>query len=79
MQIVLQVDIEKSKLVMDESFSVSSIPGSRRIYLDDHEPVACWDENFYHICIAPNLVCTNAKQTAGCGDNISAAGLAAQL
>lgn len=74
-----EVDIDRSTLVIDESFSISSIPGSRRIYFDDQNPVACWNENDYHICLAPNLVCTYAKQTAGCGDNISAAGLAAQI
>ncbi|XKL62362.1 hypothetical protein PGB90_002195 [Kerria lacca] len=70
-----EVNIDDSMLVMDESFSISSLPGSRRVYLDNQKPVACWSENLYYICIAPNLVCTNAKQTAGCGDNISAAGL----
>lgn len=75
----LQVDIGRSTLVVDESFSTSSLPGSKRIYLDEQNPVACWDENEYHVCLAPNLVCTFAKQTAGCGDNISAAGLAAQI
>lgn len=74
-----QVNIDDSMLVMDESFSISSLPGSRRVYLDNQKPVACWSENLYYICIAPNLVCTNAKQTAGCGDNISAAGLVPQL
>ena len=75
----LQVDIEKSMLVMDESFSVSARPDSRRIFMDDHKPVTCWNEEDVQICIAPNLVCTNAKQTCGAGDNISAIGLAAQV
>jgi len=31
------------------------------------------------ICVAPVLVCREARKTAGAGDNISASGLAAQL
>lgn len=53
-------------------------------------PVACWSEAIdagaeggpsveVEICIAPNLVCSEAKQTAGGGDNISAAGLFPQI
>ena len=30
-------------------------------------------------CLAPNLVCSEAKQTAGGGDNISASGLIVQI
>lgn len=31
------------------------------------------------VCVAPVLVCKNARQTAGAGDNISAAGLILQI
>lgn len=71
---------------MDESFSTSTKAGSR-IRLDENKPVSCWDESFnidnkfieVKACIAPVLVCTEASQTAGGGDNISSAGLVLQI
>lgn len=83
-----EVDIEKAKLIMDDSFSTSIAAGSRRVPLDVEQPVSCWDEELnggshnrftVEICVAPVLVCTEAYQTAGGGDNISAAGLFLQI
>lgn len=82
------IDVHKARLIMDESFSLSMTPGSKRMNLVDKNPVTCWDEkiklseneiNDVHICVAPVLVCTDVKQTAGCGDNISSAGLVLQI
>ena len=68
---------------MDDSFSTTAAEGADavRIPFDDKRPVACWSEEDLDIdiCIAPNLVCSEAKQTAGGGDNISAAGLVLQV
>lgn len=72
------VDVKKSRLIMDDSFSLS-VQGGERIYFNEMTPVSCWDEDDYEICVAPVLVCTDVKQTAGGGDNISAAGLMAQI
>merc|ERR1712106_1229696 len=59
---------ENSFLIMDDSFSTS-------------RPLTCWEEEDLgiNICIAPVLVCAQAVQTAGGGDNISAAGLVVQI
>ena len=56
----------------------------QRVPFDENRPVACWFEILQggkevEFCLAPNLVCSDAKQTAGGGDNISAAGLIVQL
>ncbi|XP_049768707.1 ADP-dependent glucokinase [Schistocerca cancellata] len=90
-----EVDIGKAMLIMDESFSTSVAPGSRRVPLDVEKPVSCWEEMLgeddvsrddlpvppvpVEICVAPVLVCTRAHQTAGGGDNISSAGLVLQI
>ena len=55
-----------------------------RVPFDESRPVACWIEILQgnrevEFCLAPNLVCSEAKQTAGGGDNISAAGLIVQI
>lgn len=73
------IDPSKARLIMDESFSVSRQAGSQRIPLEETRPVSCWDEDDYQICVAPVLVCTEVYQTAGGGDNISAAGLVLQI
>lgn len=73
------IDPSKARLIMDESFSVSRREGSQRIPLQETRPVSCWDEEDYEICVAPVLVCTEVYQTAGGGDNISAAGLVLQI
>ena len=74
---------------MDDSFAISAKAGSKRKTFNYERPVACWKEVVsdmpkganpnIEICLAPNLVCAEAKQTAGCGDNISAAGLILQV
>ncbi|XP_076834888.1 ADP-dependent glucokinase [Brachyhypopomus gauderio] len=73
------IDPSKARLIMDESFSVSRREGSQRIPLQETRPVSCWLEDDYEICVAPVLVCTEVYQTAGGGDNISAAGLVLQI
>ncbi|XP_067116367.1 ADP-dependent glucokinase [Osmerus mordax] len=73
------IDPSKARLIMDESFSVSREEGSPRIPLKETRPISCWDEDDYQICVAPVLVCTEVYQTAGGGDNISAAGLVLQI
>lgn len=59
-----------------------------RIDIKKNKPVSCWMEKIavdeknmvdVKFCVAPNLVCKDAKKTVGAGDNISASGLAAQL
>ena len=55
-----------------------------RVPFNENRPVACWLENLQgeravEFCLAQNLVCSEAKQTAGGGDNISASGLIVQL
>ncbi|KAG8444105.1 hypothetical protein GDO86_009335 [Hymenochirus boettgeri] len=74
-----QIDTRKAKLIMDDSFSVSRELGSQRIPFKENHPVSCWEEDNYEICLAPVLVCTEVFQTAGGGDNISAAGLVLQI
>lgn len=73
------IDPSKARLIMDDSFSVSRQEGSQRIPLQETRPVSCWHEEDYEICVAPVLVCTEVYQTAGGGDNISAAGLVLQI
>ncbi|XP_034176610.1 ADP-dependent glucokinase [Osmia lignaria lignaria] len=80
------VDIRKAALILDDSFSTSIVDGTR-IALDIEKPVSCWDEALkvgnenipIQVCVAPVLVCTEAAQTAGGGDNISSAGLVLQI
>ncbi|CAL8379971.1 unnamed protein product [Arctogadus glacialis] len=73
------IDPSKARLIMDDSFSVSRQEGSQRISVDESRPVSCWHEDDYQICVAPVLVCTEVYQTAGGGDNVSAAGLVLQI
>uniref|UniRef100_A0A3Q3STG8 ADP-dependent glucokinase 2 n=1 Tax=Mastacembelus armatus TaxID=205130 RepID=A0A3Q3STG8_9TELE len=73
------INPNKARLIMDDSFSVSRQEGSQRIPLQETRPVSCWKEEDYEICVAPVLVCTEVYQTAGGGDNISAAGLVLQI
>lgn len=74
-----QVNLKSAKLIMDESFSVSTEPGSEKMPLWEDDPVSCWYEGQMKICVAPNIVCTSIYKTASAGDNISAAGLSIQL
>ena len=73
------VDPLKMRLVLDQSFSASVEAGSERVMVNEDDPVSCWNEKEYNICVAPNLVCTKVLQTGGAGDNISAAGIASQI
>lgn len=60
----------------------------KRIHISERDAVPCWNETIkitndhkldVEICISPVLVCRDAKQTAGAGDNISAGGLVVQI
>lgn len=73
------VDIQRARVIMDDSFTVSTKPGSHRMPLVDSAPVSCWGEESGRVCVAPNLVCTVVHQTGGGGDNVSAAGLVLQI
>jgi len=73
------VDASKAKLLMDDSFAVSADENSSRITFKPDEPVSCWDEDDYELCVAPVLVCTDIYQTAGGGDNVSPSGFLLQL
>jgi ADP-dependent glucokinase len=79
-----RVAVNRSRLLLDDSFSVSTERESRRVQLQPEEPVSCWNEmssdyGATQICLAPVLVCTNVVQTVGGGDNISTAGIVVQL
>ena len=73
------ISIEKAKILLDESFSMSRDEGSQRVQFEYDRPVSCWDEEEFSICLAPVLVCTDVVQTGGGGDNISSAGLVLQI
>ena len=73
------VDLEKSHLILDSSFSLSLKPGSARVFMEEDHPVSCWTEDNTKFCIAPGLMCTKVHKTAGGGDNISSAALAIQV
>ncbi|EDV51726.1 ADP-dependent glucokinase [Drosophila erecta] len=75
--------------VLDDSFATSTQADAPRMRIGAASPVPCWREYIQYgrqrqrleveICVAPVLVCREARKTAGAGDNISASGLAAQL
>ncbi|CAG0886818.1 unnamed protein product [Darwinula stevensoni] len=72
------VNLEKARLIMDDSFSTSQVQ-QERIWFNERKPVSCWEEGNLDFCIAPVLVCTEVHQTVGGGDNISAGGLILQV
>lgn len=81
-----QIDVDKAMLIMDGSFLTSVRAGEgSRVTIEPHSPVPCWLEGGedgapqLELCVAPILVCTHSTQTAGGGDNVSAAALAMQL
>ncbi|PAA92548.1 hypothetical protein BOX15_Mlig009787g2 [Macrostomum lignano] len=89
---VPDVDVDRAKLLMDDSFAISEMPGAFRRTFNASEPVSCWTEpvapgadgrsqssETLALCVAPGLVCTRVRQTGGAGDNISAAGLSPQV
>ncbi|KAG8324145.1 hypothetical protein J6590_099169 [Homalodisca vitripennis] len=55
-KVLLQVDPDKAKLIMDDSFSVS-LGSSGRVVIEPQRPVSCWREGSLHLCVAPVLVC----------------------
>lgn len=73
------IHMNKSRLIMDDSFSLSTYPGSDRMPLNANNPVPCWEEEDYEFCVTPVLVCTAIVHTAGGGDNISGGGLTLQV
>lgn len=73
------VNLDRVKVIMDDSFTISLKPGSHRMPLVDSAPVSCWGEESGRMCVAPNLVCTIVNKTVGGGDNVSAAGLVLQI
>lgn len=79
-----EINLEKSKLLLDDSFSTTAEENNNyRKFFDPSKPVSCWEEdlegNKVDICVAPVLICKEAQLTAGAGDNISAAGLVLQV
>ncbi|CAG9583033.1 unnamed protein product [Danaus chrysippus] len=77
------IDLDKSKLLLDDSFSTTTHNNNSRVFFEPTKPVSCWEEFLdgeqVDICVAPVLICTEAQLTAGAGDNISAAGLVLQV
>ncbi|XP_052861204.1 ADP-dependent glucokinase [Anopheles cruzii] len=88
------VNPDAAYLQMDGSFAVSATPNARRIHFENRNPVSCWEETIplgneptahqrqsidVEICVAPVLICKNAIQTVGAGDNISGSGLVLQI
>ncbi|KAG0717617.1 ADP-dependent glucokinase [Chionoecetes opilio] len=76
-----QISVEHARMLMDDGFTLSEEAGAGRVLFDTQRPVACWTEDAgtVEVCIAPVLVCTTVRHTAGGGDNISAAGLILQV
>lgn len=78
-----KIVLDKSKLILDDSFSTTADNDKSRVFFKLSDPVSCWDETLENeeveICVAPVLICTEAQLTAGAGDNISAAGLVLQV
>ncbi len=76
-----QIQTDKAKLLMDESFSTSRQEGGKRMPYHAERPVSCWEEEEGEslICVAPVLVCTDVVQTGGAGDTASSAGLVLQI
>ena len=69
---------------IDEEETKTYAKYGARVPFNENRPVACWIEILQgdrevEFCLAPNLVCSEAKQTAGGGDNISASGLIVQI
>ena len=78
-----QETVVKSFSINEEDTKTYAKYGSR-VPFNENRPVACWIEVLQgdrevEFCLAPNLVCSEAKQTAGGGDNISASGLIVQI
>lgn len=76
---VEEINPANARLIMDDSFALTAKSKEKRINFNEHSPVSCWDEERGEICLAPVLVCTKVKQTAGGGDNITPGGLMPQI
>lgn len=79
------VNPENSMLILDDSFATSlhtnetdSNLRPERVHIDKNKPVGCWKEDIsidkdnsivVKICIAPNMICKEAKKTVGAGGN----------
>ncbi|ESO06146.1 hypothetical protein HELRODRAFT_140484, partial [Helobdella robusta] len=76
-----QINLEASKILMDDSFSLTRRESGPRLQVDSSEPVTCWyeDDTDFKVCLAPVIVCTKVVQTVGGGDNISSSGLVLQI
>ncbi|KAK8734071.1 hypothetical protein OTU49_006000, partial [Cherax quadricarinatus] len=76
-----EINLDNARMLMDEGFTLSKANGAGRVIFNTQQPVSCWieDDGKVEVCIAPVLVCTSVRHTAGGGDNISAAGLVLQV
>lgn len=78
---------ESFSVILDKEFASSRKSPLKKIPIKENDVVSCWTEILrtgyesveVEFCVAPNLVCTRAIQTAGAGDSISAAGLILQI
>ena len=43
------IDSTKIRMILDESFSSSAIPGSKRIPIIDTTPVSCWQDGPFEV------------------------------
>lgn len=76
---------ERAADVVVEDGDAAAVGG--RMYWNVSDMVTCWRERPHiggavvevEVCVAPVLVCRVARQTAGAGDSISAAGLILQI
>lgn len=84
------INPDAAQLTMDDGFSSTAQPGvkAHRFPLNPMSPVTCWAENIVvdqgrlvrvDICVAPVLLCRQAKRTTGVGDYMSAAALTLQI
>ena len=73
------VSVDRSRLLMDDSFAIATHEGAPRVRVNPEEPVTCWTEKQFEVCLAPVVVCTQVTQTVGGGDHISSSGLALQI
>lgn len=73
------ISVDRSRLLMDDSFAITMEEGATRIMVNPEEPVTCWTESQIEVCLAPVVVCTRVAQTVGGGDHISSSGLVVQI
>jgi hypothetical protein len=60
-------DVAEAFVMLDDSFRDGNGPDAKRIHFDDEAPVTCFTlrGGKYHVCVAPNLVCSKPKVTIG--------------